>query len=46
MTNKKDVKEVIQQEEAHLNNLLEPQDLTDFKGMVDELRDTLSLIHI
>jgi hypothetical protein len=40
MTNKKDVKEVIQQEEAHLNNLLEPQDLTDFKGMVDELRDT------
>ena len=40
MTNKKDVKEVIQQEEVHLNNLLEPQDLTDFKGMVDELRDT------
>jgi hypothetical protein len=38
MTNKKDVKEVIQQEEAHLNNLLEPQDLTDFKGMVDELK--------
>jgi hypothetical protein len=37
---KKDVKEVIQQEEAHLNNLLEKQDLTDFKGMVDELRDT------
>ena len=40
MTEKKDVKEVIQQEETHLNNLLEPQDLTDFKGMVDELRDT------
>ena len=40
MTNKKDVKEVIQQEEAHLNNLLEPKDLQDFKGMVDELRDT------
>jgi hypothetical protein len=38
MTNKKDVKEVIQQEEVHLNNLLEPQDLTDFKGMVDELQ--------
>ena len=37
---KKDVKEVIQDEEIHLNNLLEPQDLTDFKGMVDELRDT------
>jgi hypothetical protein len=40
MTNKKDVKDIIQKEEIHLNNLLEPQDLTDFKGMVDELRDT------
>ena len=40
MTNKKDVKDIIQKEETHLNNLLEPQDLTDFKGMVDELRDT------
>ena len=40
MSNKKDVKDIIQKEEIHLNNLLEPQDLTDFKGMVDELRDT------
>ena len=40
MTEKKDVKDIIQKEEAHLNNLLEQQDLTDFKGMVDELRDT------
>ena len=40
MTEKKDVKDIIQKEETHLNNLLEPQDLTDFKGMVDELRDT------
>jgi hypothetical protein len=40
MTNKKDVKDIIQKEETHLNNLLEQQDLTDFKGMVDELRDT------
>ena len=40
MTDKKDVKDIIQKEETHLNNLLEPQDLTDFKGMVDELRDT------
>jgi hypothetical protein len=39
MTEKKDVKDIIQKEETHLNNLLEPQDLTDFKGMVDELRD-------
>ena len=37
---KKDVKDIIQKEETHLNNLLEPKDLTDFKGMVDELRDT------
>ena len=40
MTEKKDVKDIIQKEETHLNNLLEQQDLTDFKGMVDELRDT------
>jgi len=40
MTNKKDVRDVIQGEEPHLNNLLEQEDLSDFKGMVDELRDT------
>ena len=37
---KKDVKEVIQGEEPHLNNLLSQEDLASFKGMVDELRDT------
>jgi len=37
---KKDVKDLIQKEETHLNNLLEPSDLSDFKGMVEELRDT------
>ena len=37
---KKDVKEVIQGEEPHLNNLLTREDLSSFKGMVDELRDT------
>ena len=37
---KKDVKDLIQREETHLNNLLEPTDLSNFKGMVDELRDT------
>ena len=37
---KKDVREVIQGEEPHLNNLLEQEDLSAFKGMVDELRDT------
>jgi hypothetical protein len=29
---KKDVKEVIQGEEPHLNNLLSPEDLSSFKG--------------
>ena len=37
---KKDVKDIIQKEEIHLNNLLEKEDLSAFKGMVDELRDT------
>ena len=37
---KKDVKDIIQKEEIHLNNLLEQEDLSTFKGMVDELRDT------
>ena len=36
----KDVREVIQGEEPHLNNLLTQEDLSSFKGMVDELRDT------
>ena len=39
---KKDLKDLIQKEEVHLNNLLEQNDLSDFKGMVDELRDTWS----
>ena len=40
MTEKKDIKELIQREEEHLNNLLEPNDLKSFKGLVEELRDT------
>ena len=40
MTEKRNIKSLIQQEEAHLNNLLDPNDLNAFKGMVDELRDT------
>lgn len=42
MTEKRDIKDLIQQEEANLNNLLNPEDLQSFKGMVDELRDTWS----
>ena len=37
---KKDIKELIQKEEINLNNLLEQEDLSAFKCMVDELRDT------
>jgi hypothetical protein len=40
MTEKRDIKSLIQQEETHLNNLLEPNDVKTFKGLVDELRDT------
>ena len=37
---KKDVRDLIRQEEAHLNNFLDVNDLNDFKHMVDEPRDT------
>jgi len=40
MTEKRDIKSLIQQEESHLNNLLESNDLKTFRGLVDELRDT------
>lgn len=41
-TEKKDIKDLIQKEEANLNNLLSTEDLSAFKGMVDELKDTWS----
>ena len=37
---KTDIRDLIQQEEPHLNNLLEPSDLQSFKKLTDELRDT------
>ena len=40
MTEKRNIKSLIQQEEAHLNNLLDSGDLNAFNGMVEELRDT------
>jgi len=40
MTEKRNIKSLIQQEEVHLNNLLEVEDLKSFKSMVEELRDT------
>ena len=42
MTEKRDIKELIQKEETSLNNLLEKDDLNSFKSMVDELKDTWS----
>jgi len=40
MTEKRNIKSLIQQEEVYLNNLLDPNDVSSFKGMVEELRDT------
>ena len=42
MAEKKDIKDLIKKEEANLNNLLSTEDLSAFKGMVDELKDTWS----
>jgi len=40
MIQKKDIKELIQNEEHNLNNLLTKEDMFNFKSLVDELRDT------
>ena len=37
---KKDIKHLIEQETPNLNNLLSPQEVSDFKSMTEELRDT------
>ena len=37
---KKDIKEIIQQEEVNLHNLLSAEDMKAFTSLVDELRDT------
>ena len=42
MTEKRNIKNLIQQEEIHLNNLLDPNDISSFKEIVEELRDTWS----
>jgi hypothetical protein len=42
MTEKRNIKNLIQQEEIHLNNLLDPNDIGSFKEIVEELRDTWS----
>ena len=37
---KKDIKHLIEQETPNLNNLLSPEEVSDFKSMTEELRDT------
>ena len=40
MTEKRNIKDLVDKESDNLHNILDPNDVTDFKGMVDELRDT------
>ena len=37
---KKDIKHLIEQETPNLNNLLSPEEVSDFKTMTEELRVT------
>ena len=37
---KKDIKHLIEQETPNLNNLFSPEEVSDFKSMTEELRDT------
>jgi hypothetical protein len=39
-TEKRNIKDLVDKESDNLHNILDPNDVTDFKGMVDELRDT------
>jgi hypothetical protein len=40
MTEKRNIQELVDKESDNLHNILDPNDVTDFKGMVEELRDT------
>jgi hypothetical protein len=40
MSEKRNIKDLVNKESDNLHNILDPNDVTDFKGMVDELRDT------
>ena len=40
MTDKRNIKELIEKEAPNLNNLLDPEDVKQFKGLTEELRDT------
>ena len=37
---KRNIKELIEKEAPNLNNLLDPEDVKQFKGLTEELRDT------
>ena len=39
-TEKRNIKELIEKEAPNLNNILEPEDVSTFKAMTEELRDT------
>ena len=36
---KRNIKELVDKESDNLHNLLDPSDVSDFKGMIEELRD-------
>ena len=40
MTDKRNIKELIEKEAPNLNNLVDPEEVKIFKGLTDELRDT------
>ena len=40
MTEKRNIKELVDKESDNLHNILDSNDVSEFKGMVDELRDT------
>ena len=40
MTDKRNIKALIEKEAPNLNNLLEPEEVKLFKGLTEELRDT------
>jgi len=40
MTEKRNIKDLVDKESDNLHNLLDPNEVNDFKGMVEELRDT------
>jgi hypothetical protein len=40
MSEKRNIKDLVDKESDNLHNLLDPNEVNDFKGMVEELRDT------